>query len=185
MIRNFYLRTMDCDICGFRANATLFQKNVYLLFIFFEVLCDLEDCMNMSEKFKTLSVYELNLLNMLDIDFSDLIYIKVETKSIEFQTDCTLMDMKRIDLITDAYPFSVDEKRNIGKMVLNRITKWVMSLKVFDQLNKECRLGLFVNCWEQLFMLNMYAWPKEENSIDFNENFRLLRLKLQGHNFNL
>ena len=34
-------------------------------------------------------------------------------------------------------------------------------------------------------MLNMYAWPKEENSIDFNENFRLLRLKLQGHNFNL
>jgi hypothetical protein len=34
-------------------------------------------------------------------------------------------------------------------------------------------------------MLNMYAWPKEEIYIDFNENYRLLRLKLQGHNFNL
>ena len=34
-------------------------------------------------------------------------------------------------------------------------------------------------------MLNMYAWPKEEIYIDFNENYRLLRLKLQGHHFNL
>jgi hypothetical protein len=42
-----------------------------------------------------------------------------------------------------------------------------MSLKVFNKLNKECRLGLFVNSWEQLFMLNMYAWPKEEIYIGF------------------
>ena len=212
---------MDCDICGFRSNATLFQKNVCFSCIHFfrntmrfgriykcerkdqNFQCIIRNCSGCrirkmyKEGFysykheQTHRMYEeqdnneFNLFNMLDIDLSDLIYNKVETKSVECQTDCTLMDMKRVDVIIHAYPFSVEEKRNIGKVVLTRILNWVMSLKVFNQLNKECRLGLFVNCWEQLFMLNMYAWPKEEIYIDFNENYRRLRLKLQGHNFSL
>jgi len=85
----------------------------------------------------------------------------------------------------NAYPFKIEEKRNIGKSVLTKVMKWAMSLKVFNQLNRECRLGLFVNCSEQLFILTMYAWPGEENGIDFNENYSLIRQKLKSHRFSL
>jgi hypothetical protein len=219
--RKFFFWNMDCDICGCRSNAKLFQKNACFSCIHFfrntmrfgriykccqkdsNIKCDgccdgcrirkmLKEGFHSYKHEQTHRLYEeadnsdlLNLVNIDDLDLTDLMPIKVETKSVECQTDCSLMDMKKVDVVIHAYPFKIEEKRNIGKSVLTKVMKWAMSLKVFNQLNKECRLGLFVNSWEQLFILTMYAWPGEEIGIDFNENYSLIRQKLKSHRFGL
>jgi hypothetical protein len=118
---------MDCDICGYRSNAKLFQKNACFSCIHFY-----RNTMRFGRVYK-----------------------------------CCQKDS------------------SIKCIILKWVMKWVMSLKVFNQLNKECRLGLFVNSWEQLFIFTMYAWPGEEIGIDFNENYSLIRQKLKSHGFSL